>query len=510
MKKLIEKHIGVGAGIGIKELQYPVKRAGEDFDCMIGNTRTTWACLQGYLNKQLERDDPHEKLDRVFQEENLGRIFKVLRRDILDFTDMDNQHHPGTTYQHNIFIKRIKGFITQVFPYLTERLQKDERALFCLIKSALTGEKLWEDLYSDHELWRGLTDEGNIRRAEDEYYEGKDREYEGVYLKGYLATHFPRVKQEVKEELGKETIMALIRKGVLHTYNYAENSWKLPKGMEEDPEVVYEAVRAGHCSYGFPLPHYALNNDVIVAEHIMTLHMRKLNEGYLYMPYDHPAAMRLVRDFETELRCLAEDRGKGEDVYELAEMIVRVYEQNHHCRSGLKDLEAPDPQAMDAVTREKEELENRVRALEETVREKEKLEAAVCHNNEQILKRFVMDLMPVMAVHGRLSGSQRDLDGRMRELCLSYGGRVFYFTADLLNPMMMEKLGEEIRRRAGEVSEEMGRKLMAIADACDHKVFYDRRTEPVQSFVAEQNPSLLPISEQEEQQAIFFDSGLSL
>lgn len=147
MKKLLEKHIGAGAGI--TEPQYPVKRAGENFDCMIGNTRTTWACLQGYLIKQMERDDPHEKMERVFQEKELERIFKVLRRDILDFTDMDNRHRPGSSYQHNIFMKRIKGFVTQVFPYLPERLQKDEKALFCLIKSTLTGEKLWEDLYSD-------------------------------------------------------------------------------------------------------------------------------------------------------------------------------------------------------------------------------------------------------------------------------------------------------------------------------------------------------------------------
>ena len=91
-----------------KEPEYPVKSAGEDFDCMIGDTRTSWAFLQGYLIKQLERDDPYGDMERVFQEKGLGTIFRILRREIMNFTDIDNAQRPESLYQHNIFMKRMR------------------------------------------------------------------------------------------------------------------------------------------------------------------------------------------------------------------------------------------------------------------------------------------------------------------------------------------------------------------------------------------------------------------
>ena len=41
-----------------------------------------------------------------------------------------------------------------------------DNALFCLIKSAITGEELWDWLYSDKELWEssGSEDDGQAGR----------------------------------------------------------------------------------------------------------------------------------------------------------------------------------------------------------------------------------------------------------------------------------------------------------------------------------------------------------
>ena len=502
LKRLIRKHVGAGSEVSVP--QFPVKRAEEDFDCMIGNTRTSWACLQGYLIKKLERDDPHEELEWMFREEGIGRIFKVLRRDIIKFTDLDNMHRPEPSYGHNSFMKRIQGFVTQLFPYLPERYQRDEGSVLCLLMSALRGDKLSEEMYYDTGLWRELTDMKNICSSEDAFLRSQEGRYEVMFLKSFLATHFPHVKEEVKEKLGNEAIITLIRKGVLHSYDYGKNEWRLPGDMEVDPEVVFEAVRAGFCSYGFPLPGYVRSNDDIVAEHIMTLHMRKLNEGYLYETYDYPAAAQLVRDYEVQLRCLSEDRGRGETVQELAELVIRVYERNHHYQRKLRDLGTP---MVDAAILENEALKEKIRELESSLREKEKLEDAISLRNRQLLDSFMTDILSLTAVQGRIVGGQGE--GSVKELCLCCEGCVFYFSLDFLNPGMMEKLGADIRVRAGEAREDAVRKLLAAADACDHKGFYETFVERARSYVAEQNQKLQAVPV-EERKPVYPDSGLSL
>ena len=253
-----------------------MKSAGEDFDCMIGNSRTSWACLQGYLIKQLEQDDPYGDMERVFQEKGLGTVFRILRRDIMNFTDMDNIHRSESLYQHNIFMKRLKGMVTQVLPYIPEGVQKNENALFCLIKSAITGEELWDWLYSDKELWKSLTDFKNISLAEEDFYKENNSSFEKVYLKEFLNTHFPRVAEEVKGALGKETYITLIRKGIFSNAAFDFSKLKLPEKLLQDQDVGFEAVRTGVCSHGFPLPAQFLQNDSIVAEYIMTLHMKEI------------------------------------------------------------------------------------------------------------------------------------------------------------------------------------------------------------------------------------------
>ncbi len=511
MKKLIEKHIG--AGCGIKEPEYPVKSTGEDFDCMIGDTRTSWACLQGYLIKQLKRDDPYGDMERVFQEKGLGTVFRILRRDIMNFTDIDNTQRPESLYQHNIFMKRIKGITTQVLPYIPEHLQKDDNVLFCLIKSAITGEKLWDWLYSDKELWQSLSDIKRICLAEEDFYKEDNGKFEKVYLKEFLDTHFPRVAKEVKGTLGKETYITLIRKGIFSNKAFDFSKLNLPEELLKDKEVGFEAVRAGVCSYGFPLPTQFLQNDSTVAEYIMTLHMKEINKGGVYRTYDYPAAGCLVKDFGDKLRWMAEDRGRGETEYELAEMVIRIYEENHQCRSGLRELEAVNSQDFDAVNRENEALKERVRSLEEELQKKEGLERAVFENNEKVLECFLRDVMPVTGVLGRLSDGHADRNIKEREICLSSVGRLFYFTVDLLDPKMMDRLSADIRSRSGDMEGEIGRKLLAVADVCDYRGGNDYRQREYQwkqSLVAEQNPALKPATEQEDRNKLFFESGLSL
>ena len=508
MKKLIEKHIG--AGNGIKEPEYPVRSAGEDFDCMIGNTRTSWACLQGYLIKQLERDDPYEDMERIFREKGLGTVFRILRRDIMSFADIDNTHRPEPMYQHNIFMKRIKGIITQVLPYIPERLQKDENALFCLIKSALTGEKLWDWLYADKELWQGLTDLKNISLAEEEFYKENNGSFEKVYLKEFLGTHFPRVAEEVKVALGKETFITLLRKGILSSGAFDFSKLKLPEELYRDQEVGFEAVRAGVCSYGFPLSQQFRQNDSIVAEYIMTLHMKEINKGGVYRTYDYPTAGCLVKSFGDKLRWIAEDRGRGETEYELADMVIRMYEENHQCQRSLQEIEALNSQDIDELNRENEALKERIRVLEEESLKKEEVLSAVVENNEKVLEFFLRDIMSVSDVRGRMLGSQADRVNTEREICLSSGGHVFYYSVDLLNPKMMDRLGADIRKSAGEVKPDIGRKLLEAADVCDHRGLYGHETERMQYYVAEKNPSMKSVSENEEQSTLFTDFGLSL
>ncbi len=426
MDKLIKEHIG--AGIGVAKLKYPVEWMGkdEDFDCMIRNARTSWACLQGYLIKQMERADPYGDMARVFRVKGLAQVFRAMG-EVVRFSDMNNTERVESRYEHNIFMNRVKGFITEVFPYIPERLQKDEFMLASFLRSAVFGEKLWDGLYDDEELWRCLSDEGNIRRVEEDYYRDGQQDYQGCCLDNFLAVHYPRVSQDVKEALGKDAVVTLIRKGILHAVGYDYNMWKLPKSIEEDPEVAFEAVRAGLCSYGFPMPRQFIDNDSIIAEHIMTLYIKKLNEGYVYTTYDYPTPAKLAKGFEAELKCIAEDREKGEDLYELAEMVIKVYEENHHCRRGLKDLQTSQTMDVDSPARDNEALMERVRMLEEALREKEELETAVRWNNERWLNLVMTEAMPEIGVQGRLSGGYEDKNGSKRDFCLSSGGRLFYF-----------------------------------------------------------------------------------
>ena len=167
LQKLVTAHTGPQ---GIKP-EYTIKQAGEDFDCIVNSTRTSWECLQGYLISKMEEDRPIEGFERLFEEDQLDRIFKILRKDVMDFYSLDNSHYPGSEYEHLILIKRLKGAISQLFPCLPEAVREDDNALFAVMNSAVNRLGLNQDLYQDADFWKVLCDRVVIRNVQEENYE---------------------------------------------------------------------------------------------------------------------------------------------------------------------------------------------------------------------------------------------------------------------------------------------------------------------------------------------------
>ena len=147
MKKLIRKHIGEN----VNTPEFPVRSVGkDDFDCMFGNARISWAGLQGFLIEQLKKGALPEsmEMEKVFEAEGLELVFKALRRKVIDFQYFNRKVRLKSSYEHNMFIERLKDVVTQIFPYLPESIRESEEKLAVILGNAFFHHELTKDEYS--------------------------------------------------------------------------------------------------------------------------------------------------------------------------------------------------------------------------------------------------------------------------------------------------------------------------------------------------------------------------